>query len=199
MGINIGYHRLISHRSFETYKWLEYTLGLIGCITMIGSPLAWTAIHRQHHAYSDTDKDPQSPTHYGFWRIYFNLWGLEQKIERKFFKGLINNKILKFWHDHYFKMVGVLVVTLFAIDPLLLVFAYALPCVLSSHLFGLFNAYLHKTGEATNNILINGSFNYDNIISAIYLNGFYLATSIYVFYYSFDKAREKGTLINMGE
>jgi fatty-acid desaturase len=52
-------------------------------------------------------------------------------------------------------MVGVLVVTLFAIDPLLLVFAYALPCVLSSHLFGLFNAYLHKTGEATNNTLIN--------------------------------------------
>ena len=48
-------------------------------------------------------------------------------------------------------MVGVLVVTLFTIDPLLLVFAYALPCVLSSHLFGLFNAYLHKTGEATNN------------------------------------------------
>ena len=77
------------------------------------------------------------------------------KIERKFFKGLINNKILKFWHDHYFKMVIVLVSILLVVDPLLLVFAYALPCVLSSHLFGLFNAYLHKTGEATNNIFIN--------------------------------------------
>jgi ABC-2 type transport system permease protein len=36
-------------------------------------------------------------------------------------------------------------------------------------------------------------------INAIYLNGFYLILSIFVFYYSFDKARDKGTLINIGE
>ena len=41
--------------------------------------------------------------------------------------------------------------------------------------------------------------NYENIINAIYLNGFYLILSIFVFYYSFDKARDKGTLINIGE
>ena len=150
-----GYHRYYSHGAFKAGKWFEYFTNILSLFVGSGPYLTRAAIHRQHHAYSDTEKDPQSPTHYGFWRIYFNLWGLDQKIERKFFKGLINNKILKFWHDHYFKMVGVLVVTLLAIDPLLLVFAYALPCVLSSHLFGLFNAYLHKTGEATNNAFIN--------------------------------------------
>ena len=53
--------------------------------------------------------------------------------------------------------------------------------------------------EETRNILINNMVNYKNIINAIYLNGFYLILSIYVFYYSFDKARDKGTLINIGE
>ena len=63
--------------------------------------------------------------------------------------------------------------------------AYALPLV---YIF-----------EETRNILVNGIVNYKNILNAIYLNGFYLILSIFVFYYSFDKARDKGTLINMGE
>ncbi len=53
--------------------------------------------------------------------------------------------------------------------------------------------------EETRNILVNGLVNYENVTYALYLNGIYLIISIIVFYYSFDKAREKGTLINMGE
>jgi ABC-2 type transport system permease protein len=53
--------------------------------------------------------------------------------------------------------------------------------------------------EETRNILVNEMVNYENIVNAIYLNGFYLTLSIFVFYYSFDKARDKGTLINIGE
>ena len=63
--------------------------------------------------------------------------------------------------------------------------AYALPLV---YIF-----------EETRNILVNGIMNYENIINALYLNGIYLLISILIFYYSFDKARDKGTLINMGE
>ena len=53
--------------------------------------------------------------------------------------------------------------------------------------------------EETRNILVNQSVNYENIIQALYLNGGYLIAAVSVFYYSFDKAREKGTLINIGE
>tara|TARA_B100000902_G_scaffold113712_1_gene114839 strand:+ start:14186 stop:14977 length:792 start_codon:yes stop_codon:yes gene_type:complete len=53
--------------------------------------------------------------------------------------------------------------------------------------------------EETRNILVNGIVNYENIIKAFYFNVFYLTLSIAIFYYSFDKARDKGTLINMGE
>jgi len=63
--------------------------------------------------------------------------------------------------------------------------AYALPLV---YIF-----------EETRNILVNQSVDYENIIQAIYLNCAYLIIAISVFYYSFDKARDKGTLINMGE
>ena len=150
-----GYHRYYSHNAFKVGKWFEYFTNILSLFVGSGPYLTRAAIHRQHHAYADTEKDPSSPTHYGFWMIYFNLWGLDTKIEKKFFKGLIDNKILKFWHNHYFKMVIALVIILFLIDPLLLVFAYAVPCVLSSHLFGLFNAYLHKDGSAADNAIIN--------------------------------------------
>ncbi len=63
--------------------------------------------------------------------------------------------------------------------------AYALPLV---YIF-----------EETRNILINGLVNYDNILNALYLNGLYMFFAISIFYYSFSKAREKGTLINIGE
>ena len=53
--------------------------------------------------------------------------------------------------------------------------------------------------EEVRNILINQFVNFENIIQAFYLNLLYLSLAIFVFYYSFDKAREEGTLINIGE
>ena len=53
--------------------------------------------------------------------------------------------------------------------------------------------------EEARNILINQSVDYQNIIKAFYLNGIYLFIGISLFYYSFEKARKKGTLINIGE
>ena len=63
--------------------------------------------------------------------------------------------------------------------------AYALPLV---YIF-----------EETRNILVNGIVNYENIVNALYLNAIYFLIAITIFYYSFDKARDKGTLINIGE
>jgi len=65
------------------------------------------------------------------------------------------------------------------------IIAYALPLV---YIF-----------EETRNILVNQIVDYENILQAFYLNIFYLVIAIYVFYYSYNKARIKGTLINIGE
>ena len=53
--------------------------------------------------------------------------------------------------------------------------------------------------EEARSILIDQTVNYKNIIQAFYLNGIYLIIAISLFYYSFSKARKKGTLINIGE
>lgn len=61
MGVTIGYHRLISHRSFSCPKFVEYFWVLGGYLAFEGSPLWWATIHRAHHKYSDTPLDPHSP------------------------------------------------------------------------------------------------------------------------------------------
>jgi len=53
--------------------------------------------------------------------------------------------------------------------------------------------------DETRNILINNFVNFENILQAFYLNAIYFILGIYLFYFSFSKARKKGSLINMGE
>ena len=68
----IGLHRLLSHRSFECPKWLEYALVTVAMLTGQGSPLLWVANHRIHHGRSDRDGDVHSPRR-GFWYGHI-LW-----------------------------------------------------------------------------------------------------------------------------
>ena len=71
-----------------------------------------------------------------------------------------------------------------------------LPEIFQSIAFALPLVYIF---EETRNILVNGIVSYENIRIALSLNVFYLTAAIATFYFSFDKAREKGTLINIGE
>ncbi len=61
MGINVGYHRLLTHRGFTCPKWLERFFALLGVCSLQDSPGRWVAIHRMHHQRSDTQPDPHSP------------------------------------------------------------------------------------------------------------------------------------------
>lgn len=67
MGITIGYHRLLTHRSFRCSRPVEYFLTLMGCLNLQGGPIKWTATHRLHHQHSDEEQDPHSPRHGFFW------------------------------------------------------------------------------------------------------------------------------------
>jgi len=66
LGINVGYHRLLTHRGFKCPKWLEHSLAVLGICNLQDSPARWVAIHRLHHQHSDRQPDPHSP-HAGFW------------------------------------------------------------------------------------------------------------------------------------
>ncbi|HLM00621.1 MAG TPA: fatty acid desaturase [Pyrinomonadaceae bacterium] len=66
LGVGLGYHRLLTHRSFKAPKWLEYTLTIFGALAVQDDAPKWVATHRIHHQFTETDKDPHS-TRPGFW------------------------------------------------------------------------------------------------------------------------------------
>jgi stearoyl-CoA desaturase (Delta-9 desaturase) len=79
LGVTLGFHRLFSHRSFATFRSVECTLMILGCMAG-GAPFFWIATHRAHHRHSDQDGDPHSPhiwvgrrlgLLWGFWHSYF--------------------------------------------------------------------------------------------------------------------------------
>ena len=61
LGITVGYHRMLTHRSFQTYKPLEYVWAFLGSMAVQGPVIAWVADHRKHHAHTDEEGDPHSP------------------------------------------------------------------------------------------------------------------------------------------
>ncbi len=66
LGITLGFHRLLTHRSLKASPWLEGFLATCGVLALQGSPLEWVAHHRMHHAGSDTPQDPHDASR-GFW------------------------------------------------------------------------------------------------------------------------------------
>ena len=61
VGITVGYHRLLTHRSFQTAKPMEYLFAVLGSMAVQGPVISWVADHRKHHAHTDRDGDPHSP------------------------------------------------------------------------------------------------------------------------------------------
>ena len=62
LGITIGFHRLLTHRAFETYGWVRAGWTLLGALSVQGSPLVWCAVHRRHH-------QRERPGSAGFWHV----------------------------------------------------------------------------------------------------------------------------------
>ena len=60
-GITIGFHRLLTHRAFETYRPIRYGLAVLGSMAVQGPVIRWVADHRKHHVFADEEGDPHSP------------------------------------------------------------------------------------------------------------------------------------------
>ena len=61
VGITVGFHRLFTHRAFETHRTVRYAFAVLGQMAVEGDVLAWVADHRKHHQFSDQHGDPHSP------------------------------------------------------------------------------------------------------------------------------------------
>lgn len=60
-GVTVGFHRLLTHRSFQTFKPVEYLFATLGSMAVQGPVISWVADHRKHHAHTDEEGDPHSP------------------------------------------------------------------------------------------------------------------------------------------
>ena len=75
MANTVGFHRLLTHRSFKTKWWIRNLLGFLGA-QYSGSPMMWVGVHRVHHTISEWRDDPHSPRYNGFWweRVRSACW-----------------------------------------------------------------------------------------------------------------------------
>lgn len=67
LGINLCYHRLLTHRSLEVPKWLEHLFATLAVCCLEDTPVRWVATHRLHHTHSDDELDPHSPQEQLWW------------------------------------------------------------------------------------------------------------------------------------
>ena len=79
------YHRYFSHRTFKTWRIVQFAFAIIGCSAVQRGPLWWAAHHRNHHVHSDDPDDLHSPRQYGFWWAHFG-WFLTPKAFKTNFK-----------------------------------------------------------------------------------------------------------------
>ncbi len=95
-GITIGYHRLITHRSFKTKKWLEWILAILGICSLEDTPVRWATNHRMHHIHSDEIPDPHSPrvsfwwSHCG-WLMFVNRQTYSLSCMEKYSRDLLKD------------------------------------------------------------------------------------------------------------
>ncbi len=115
LGMCVCYHRLLSHRSFRTPKWVEYVLVWCGCLAWQGGPVGWVGTHRLHHKHSDGDHDPHTPQH-GFtwahitWFMHKYHHGVER---RQAATDLLKDRGLRFLDTYAWLPLVVLVISLF--------------------------------------------------------------------------------------
>ena len=76
MGITIGFHRMLTHRSFEAHPAVRWFWTAAGSLAVEGSPIDWCMVHRKHHRFSDHHGDPHSPHLHdgGLWESLVGFW-----------------------------------------------------------------------------------------------------------------------------
>jgi stearoyl-CoA desaturase (delta-9 desaturase) len=149
IGITLGYHRLVSHRSFETPKWLEYFLVFCGTLACEGGPISWVGLHRIHHKFSDHDGDPHD-SNKGFWWSHMGWMFIKNPANKdvpKYTKDIQNDPFYLFCEKYFIPIQVVLGLLLFWWGGWsLVIWGIFLRLVLVFHVTWFVNSATHKFG-----------------------------------------------------
>jgi stearoyl-CoA desaturase (delta-9 desaturase) len=167
-GIGVGYHRLLTHRGFQTPKWVEYIFVTMGALALESGPIQWVATHRIHHANTDVPGDPHTPRE-GLWWSHLG-WILRGKAQRhdevtlqRYVPDLLKDKYYV-WLSKYFYIPQVILGLLLLAGGGIpwLVWGLFLRTVIGLHVTWFVNSVTHVWGyrhfetrdDSTNNWLI---------------------------------------------
>jgi stearoyl-CoA desaturase (delta-9 desaturase) len=96
LGTTLGYHRLLTHRSFETRPFVKLLFLILGSMALQGRCIDWAAIHLKHHAMSDQEGDPHSPVE-GLFHAHLGwIFGDDQPEREKYCKRLLADPLVVF-------------------------------------------------------------------------------------------------------
>ncbi|HEX8073384.1 MAG TPA: fatty acid desaturase [Thermoleophilaceae bacterium] len=117
VGVTIGFHRLLTHRSFQTYKPVEYAFAVLGSMAVQGPVIAWVSDHRKHHAHTDEEGDPHSPhvghgdgvtgVLRGLWHAHVGwLWATQGRADwQRYGRELYEDRGMRFLSRHFVALV----------------------------------------------------------------------------------------------
>jgi stearoyl-CoA desaturase (delta-9 desaturase) len=145
LGIVVTYHRRLTHNSYTTYPILTKVLSIFGCFAGTGSPLAWVAIHINHHLKSDKIDDPHSPLYKGL-KIFKLDYVNEVNNDTKWrMRSIVTDKFHQFLHRYYFAIIASYSLTLYLIGGLyLMIFFHLTPALITGLMSNVVNYVGHK-------------------------------------------------------
>jgi fatty-acid desaturase len=153
LGISMGYHRLLTHRSYKLPLALEYLFAVCGTLTLEGGPISWVAIHRIHHQKADQPGDPHSPRDGGWWAhagwlLFGEATHNKTRLMSKFAPDLAKREFYVWLNDYHWAPLVSLAVVLLAFGGLsMMLWGVCVRVVFGLHATWLINSVTHMCGS----------------------------------------------------
>ena len=106
-------HRALTHRAMTVRPEAALPFRFVIWVTTGMKPREWVAVHRKHHAATDTVDDPHSPKIVGFWRVQLGNVGLYKKVAadevntRKYARDIPTDRLDAMFFDHALFGLGI--------------------------------------------------------------------------------------------
>ncbi len=152
VGVCLGFHRYLTHRSFKLAKPAEFGVLLCSVASGEGSPLMWAATHRLHHQRSDQEGDPHSPLEGKWWSHMSWLFVNHSKVQRdilfrRYVPDLVDQPMMQFFEKTYGLWLIAVGVTMLAIAGLPgLIWAMCVRMAIAYHSTWFVNSATHLWG-----------------------------------------------------
>ena len=148
LGVTVGFHRMLTHRSFRPHPVVKFVLLVLGSMSLEGPALAWAAIHIKHHAHSDREGDPHSPLE-GFFHAHIGwMFGDDAVDPNMYCRNLVKDPMVVFISRTFFLWVVLSLVIPFAIGGWSgLLWAGLVRIFLTHHVTWSVNSVCHTFGK----------------------------------------------------